>query len=201
MVKLLKVGGIYLENKTVFFSGHRPEKLPNEGDEYSSVINRLKSILYKEICYSVKDGYCNFMTGLARGVDSWAAEMILQIKVHNPNVKLICVKPFEEHGKNWKGYDKWRLSHALEKADEIITISTEYKKGCLKERNQYMVDNADMLIAVVENYRSGTGQTIRLANTKGLAVKVIDINEHFNFFNYDDEFDKKTLPNYNTLWK
>ena len=66
-----------LRKRTVCFSGHRPEKLPLKGDSGATVIRYLKSILYKEILDSITAGYDRFITGLARGVDLWAGEILM----------------------------------------------------------------------------------------------------------------------------
>lgn len=168
--------------KTVCFSGHRPEKLPHKGDENSLAVSRLKSILYKEIYDSVEEGYTIFITGLARGIDNWAADMVIELKLKNPEIRLVCVKPYEDYGENWKGFDKWNLSHILEKADEVVSVCESFQKNCMKLRNEYMVNHASKLIAVVSNYRSGTGQTIRYAQKQGLDVRIIDIDENSELF-------------------
>ena len=163
---------------SVCFSGHRPEKLPNCGDENSVAISRLKSLLYKDIYDSINDGYTDFITGLARGIDTWAAEIVIHFKSKHDNLRLICVKPYDGYGENWRGYDKWQFSHIIEKSDELVTICDAYQKNCMKLRNEYMVNHSSKLIAIVENYRSGTGQTIRYAQKQGLDVKIIDIKEN-----------------------
>ena len=38
-----------------------------------------------------------------------------------------------------------------------------------------MIDNSSRLIAAVSSYRSGTGQTIRLAEKAGIDINVINI--------------------------
>lgn len=173
-----------MEYKTICFSGHRPEKLPGLGDDYSPLTSVLKSLLFKEISLSLQEGYNCFITGLARGIDNWAADIIIDFKLHGNNIKLICVMPHKNYGTNWKGFDKWNLSHILEKADEVITISESYSRFCMKERNFYMVDHSDKLIALLKNERSGTGQTVRYAKKKGLEVKLIDLNNYnFDFVN------------------
>ena len=48
----------------------------------------------------------------------------------------------------------------------------------MQKRNYFMVDNSSKLIAVVDDYRSGTGQTIRYAENKGIDVSIIDINKN-----------------------
>lgn len=170
-----------MSGKTVCFSGHRPEKLPCR-DNNSLETNRLKSLLYKEIYDCVEAGYVNFVTGLAKGIDNWAADMVIEFKIKKPELRLICVMPYADYGKNWRGFDKWELSHILEKADEVITTSEEYTKNSMRLRNEKMVDMSDKLIAVVHDFRSGTGQTIRYAEKKGIETKVIDLTGDYDFF-------------------
>lgn len=55
------------------FTGHRPEKLgaPEE---------KIKAALKKEIRTAVSEGYSVFISGMARGVDVWAAELVLELR-------------------------------------------------------------------------------------------------------------------------
>ncbi len=168
--------------KTLCFSGHRPEKLPHKGDESSVAIGNLKSLLYKEIYDSITEGYTDFITGLSRGIDIWAANMVIEFKNKMPNLRLICARPYKGFGDERVGYEKWELCHILEKADEIVDISPFYTDSCMKKRNFYMVDRSSKLIAVVRDYYSGTGQTIRYAVKKGLCVKIIDISKNVELF-------------------
>lgn len=163
-----------LRKRTVCFSGHRPEKLPLNGDSGTTVIRYLKSILYKEILDSITAGYDRFVTGLARGVDLWAGEILMELKAHGENISIIAVKPYKSHGDNFYGLDKFSLGRLLSKADEVVCLADEYRKGCMQRRNEYMVDHSGKLIAVVSDYRSGTGATIRYAEKQGIEVRVID---------------------------
>lgn len=160
--------------KTVCFSGHRPEKLPDGGSDYSQTVRTLKSILYKEIIDSAENGYTTFVTGLARGVDLWAGEMVMELKAQGMPLKLVAAAPYRAHGSSFKGRDKFVLGNIFLKADEIVYISENYSRDCMRLRNEYMVDRSDKLIAVVSDYRSGTGQTIRYAERKQLELKIID---------------------------
>lgn len=163
-----------LRKRTVCFSGHRPEKLPLNGDSGSPVIKYLKSILYKEILDSIDAGYDRFITGLARGVDLWAGEILMELKAEGENISIIAVKPYKTHGDNFTGKEKFSLGRLLSNADEVICLADEYKKGCFQRRNEYMVDCSGKLIAVVSDYRSGTGATIRYAEKQGIEVRTID---------------------------
>lgn len=167
-----------MREKTACFTGHRPEKLPGYGELNSPVLSVVKSMLYYQIYQSVEDGYEYFISGLARGVDIWAAQYVIEIKKKFPGIKLICAKPFEEHGKQFKGEDLWNLRNILADADDVICVTREYTKNCYKLRNYYMVDHSSKLIAVVDNYKSGTGQTISYANKQGIDVSIINVKDY-----------------------
>ena len=57
----------------VCFTGHRPEKLTR----FEWLI---KKDLEKEIKKAIDDGLTVFISGMARGVDIWAAEIVLKLR-------------------------------------------------------------------------------------------------------------------------
>lgn len=136
-----------------------------------------KSMLYYHIEDSIRAGYTRFISGLARGVDLWAAMYVLELKRQYPNLELVCVKPKENHGANFRGEDRYVLDSILERADSLVCTEDDSRENCYKRRNRYMVEHSDKLIAVVNQYRSGTGQTIAYARKKGLVLCVIDVRK------------------------
>lgn len=171
--KLMNASDIQ-KNRTVCFSGHRPEKLPYGGSERCSVTRVLKSILYKTILDSIEEGYDTFITGLARGVDLWAGEIILELKAQGEKIKLVAAAPYKGHGKGFRSEEKFLLGNILLKADKTVYISETYSKGCMRMRNEYMVDHSGKLIAVISDYNSGTGATIKYAQKQGIITRIID---------------------------
>ena len=57
----------------VCFTGHRPEKLRIPEEE-------VKQFLTTEIQKAINEGYITFLSGMARGIDIWAAEIVLDFK-------------------------------------------------------------------------------------------------------------------------
>ena len=162
-----------MKEKTVCFSGHRPEKLPFCGDTSSPQVKMIMARLFGEIENSIESGYTTFISGMAKGVDLWAAKYITERKEALPQIRLICAVPYVGYGESWKGVDKWDFCWITDKADEIVYVCDRYYPYCMKKRNEYMIDNSSRLIAVIEDYNSGTGQTIRLAQKKGLDTIII----------------------------
>ena len=70
------------------FTEHRPEKLNMPETE---VIAWLES----EIRKAIDDGFVTFISGMARGVDIWAAEIVLRLRDEGKPIHLICASPFE----------------------------------------------------------------------------------------------------------
>ena len=68
------------------FTGHRPNKL-----NYSE--SEIKLLLEKAIDSAISNGYVTFITGMAEGVDIWAAEIVLEKKKQNDALHLICAVP------------------------------------------------------------------------------------------------------------
>ena len=159
------------------FTGHRPEKLGFPWDEGEPRYKRLKQKLFCEILQLTRDGVSVFITGMARGVDQLAAEIVLSLKdvVPDRNLQLWAAVPYDRQSLSWSPKDKARYDVILKKADKIEYVSHNYYNGCLLKRNRYMVDNASHLIAVYdENQGGGTKYTVDYARKKGLNITIIE---------------------------
>lgn len=187
-VSLNEVSIIMEFGKTMCFSGHRPEKLPDYGDKRSTAVRALMSVINMEIMTSISEGYTRFFTGMSRGVDLWAGEMVAELKCRGEKIELYAALPYPGFTDKFTGDDHWTAGHILANANDVFTISPAYSKDCMRLRNQYMVDCSHKLLAVCRDSRSGTGQTIRMAERAGIAVKVIDLAPYFEL---SDSFSAK----------
>lgn len=167
-----------IKEKAVCFTGHRPETFCQTIGLDGPAIKMIKSMLYYQIQLAIDDGYEYFISGVARGVDIWAANYVIELKRKYPRLKLICAKPFLEHSKGFRGSELYDLNNILKKSDDVVCVSEHYSRGCYMRRNRFMVDNASRLIAVVGNYQSGTGQTINYAYKQGIDIRTINVKDY-----------------------
>ena len=163
--------------KACCFSGHRPDRFPWGTDEKDEGCLRLKMMLQAEIEQAVLDGYTHFIAGGAPGVDTWAAEIIREMKqsVKKP-VTLEIALPFAGYnGRAGRaGADRQKMVCAS--ADKITVVSGLKSLPAYHARNRYMVDNSRRLIAVFDEQsgmRGGTFQTLRYARMRGLEIRQI----------------------------
>ena len=152
----------------VCFTGHRSIKEP-----LSNLYRRLDRAIEKAV---TDRNASDFYVGGAVGFDMIAAFRVLRAKKKYSAVRLHLVLPcpIPEMVIKWNDKDKITFDDILNRADSITVISDRYHDGCMKERNQRLVDLADALCICYWNEndnRSGTGQTVRMAERKGLMIK------------------------------
>ena len=94
------------------FTGHRPEKLMRSE-------NAIRKDLEKQIRQAVTDGLNVFISGMARGVDIWAAQIVLKLRNEGTDVKLICACPYKGFELGWSREWQQRYKEVLESADFI----------------------------------------------------------------------------------
>ena len=97
------------------FTGHRPERLEVS---QKKVINWL----YEQVDKAIEDGYTDFISGMQRGVDIWAAEAVLKRKKEGAEVRLIAACAFKGMEGKWEKSWQDRYNWILSKADEIHYI-------------------------------------------------------------------------------
>lgn len=148
------------------FTGHRPEKL-NQPE--GVVVKGLTNAIHEAIA----DDKNVFISGMARGVDIWAAEIVLRLRSEGEDVKLICASPYEGFERGWSADWQQRYNAVLRDADLVRYICPGYSRACFQIRNEWMVNHSSLVIAVFNGQPSGTKNTIDYAVRKGIAYQNI----------------------------
>jgi len=164
------------EAYVVAFTGHRPRKLQSEA------IPTIRRAL-ADIVGRVLRKYPNavFLSGMALGVDQWAAEAVLAARDAGARCRLVAVLPFEGQQDRWPRPDRERYLSILERADLVIPLvmgmpprSPAHARRLLLARNRWMVKAARAVIAVWDGSPGGTAYTVRFALKSGRVVMRFD---------------------------
>ena len=157
-----------IENEHVCcFTGHRPERLEMpEG--------KVIKWLDEQVNKAIEDGYTDFISGMQRGVDIWAAEAVLNHKEKNNKIRLIAACAFKGMEKGWDRYWESKYHKILSRADEVHYIGSHPGRAAFFARDEWMVDHSNMLIGVFTGAPGGTQKTISYGRKKGIKVVVID---------------------------
>ena len=164
-----------MDRKFCAFTGHRPHKFPWKYNETDRRCVALKMTLEREIEKLVNEGVTDFFSGMAEGVDQWAAAAVLAQRVKNPALSLHCILPWNGQEKGWSQTAQKCYQEILQQADTVGYITQEYQEDCPLKRNHYLVDVASILLAVYGGeWRGGTAATIRYAKRMGREIRIID---------------------------
>lgn len=152
--------------KRCCFTGHRPEKLDRPEAE-------IVAWLESEIQKAVDDGFVTFISGMARGVDIWAAEIVLRLRDDGFPTHLICAAPFEGFERSWNDEWKQRYAEVIKRADLVKYVCKGYSRVCFQIRNEWMVDRSSRVIAVFDGQPGGTKNTIIYAQKNRVEVRLM----------------------------
>ena len=148
------------------FTGHRPEKLGCSEEEAIR-------LLHGAIVDAYGSGYRTFLSGMARGVDIWAAEIVLKERAVHKDIHLICALPHPDFETRWKAEWQRRYAAILAKADLVKTICPVFSMSAYQKRNEWMVDHSALVLALYNSQPGGTANTIAYAKKQGVKVKII----------------------------
>lgn len=150
---------------TCCFTGHR--QLP---DQHSQAYAALIAALGAAVDDARREGCDHFVVGGAKGFDLLAGEWILAAKKVDPAVALSVYVPHRGQENAYSPSDRIRYQALLHGADEVLYLSEQYHPGCMRERNARMVNDSAFCIAYVRKKPSGSAQTLKMAEAKGLTV-------------------------------
>ena len=148
------------------FTGHRPEKLKIPED-------RLALLLEEEIKKAIASGFTTYITGMAKGTDIVAGEIILRLREQDDRLKLICALPHPGFGLHWSGGWTERFQKVLAAADLVRTICPSFSYATYQIRNEWMIRHSALVIAVFNGERGGTKNTLDYAQRTGVPCVVI----------------------------
>lgn len=159
----------------ISFTGYREWKLPFSAEDER--MTKLKDCITQKVFELAKDGADIFYSGMALGVDTYAAESVLEAKKSYPDIKLIAVIPCPEQDLKWTDAQKQKYRELLAKCDKVLTISPQYDSECMHRRNRALVDLCDALVAVYDGMSGGTRYTVDYAKKSGRMVIEINLDD------------------------
>ena len=110
---------------------------------------------------------------MAIGIDMFAAEIVLNLKEKYPEIQLEAAIPCIEQPDKWSTILQERYRSILSQCDKTTIVQLHYNKKCFHNRNRYMVDSSDYIIAVWNGKPSGTMKTIQYGRKQGKEPTII----------------------------
>ena len=145
--------------RTVALTGYRTDKMPFAEDSQDANYCSFRKKLLVIISRLMEMGYDSYISGMAMGFDTWAAESVIEL-----GASLECAVPFPEQVDGWEAQDQQRWVDIINKSSKKTVVSESNQKGAYYKRNRYMVDNADVILCgYTGRKRGGTAYTVNYA--------------------------------------
>lgn len=151
----------------VAITGHRPPavggyKVPNP--------------IYDSILYGLEAAFQQFkpsyvFTGMALGVDQWAAEVCL-----NMHIPYVAIIPFEGQDKMWPPHSQAKYHWLLQKAaQKVVVCPGAFEPWKMQKRNEYLINNCHQVVAAWTGAPGGTANCLAYAIKVGKPIHYIQL--------------------------
>lgn len=142
-------------------TGHRPNKLGGYSIENLLLLSKMCANQLKEI-----DDLDHVISGMALGFDTALASSCVAL-----GIPFTAAVPFRGQEKIWNARDQEMYNILLDKAHKVVILSEDaYHPYLLQKRNEWMVDNSDMVLACWNGSSGGTRNCIRYALAQGKKI-------------------------------
>ena len=146
------------------FTGHR--RIPLQDGLW------LRRMLREEIARLAQEGVVSFLAGGALGFDTMAAQEVLRVRAEGfPELELVLVLPCLGQEAQWSQRDAAVFRTLLRQADQVVYMGQGYTRGCMFQRDRYLVDHSAYCVCYLVQERGGTAYTAQYAREQGLAVR------------------------------
>lgn len=161
----------------IAITGHRPNKLDNDYELTSPLAEGIRFEIGATIDRLLKEKHLQwsdlvFISGMALGVDT----LFALIAVHK-NIPFIAAVPCASQPDQWPERSRKKYKTLLALAKQVHTVAFGYSAEVMQKRNEWMVDNCDLIIAVWDGSTGGTCNCIRYAQKVGKELIIIDLDD------------------------
>lgn len=129
--------------------------------------------LYDALEERIRAGCDRFLCGMARGFDLTALKCLADLR-EKYKITLVACIPYRGQVRSMQQEERALYCSLLDFCNEKIVLHEAYVNGCFLERNRYMVDRADVLLAYCTQEEGGTAYTIAYAKKRGVDVVLFE---------------------------
>lgn len=155
-------------------TGHRPKDLFGYDLRHPGY-DIMKNFFYKKFDELALSGKFTAISGGAQGVDQIFAWCAVKWQAKNPGLlHNLLAMPCAGQSSKWPLAGQKSFENLRKRMDEVIVLQEFYTPDCMDKRNQYMVNNSDIVLAVwTGKAKGGTANCVRYADKVGKNIIVL----------------------------
>ena len=137
--------------KSLYVTGYRAHELGIFNDKHPG-IPIIKKALYDHLYPLCDEGLEWVVISGQLGVESWAAETVLELKQHFPNLKYSVITPFLEQEKNWNEHKQEQYARIIGNADFVTSVTKRPYEAPWQfiEKDKFIISNTDGMLLLYD---------------------------------------------------
>ena len=137
--------------KSIFVTGYRPHELGIFNNTHPGVAI-IKKALEQQLRILIDDGLEWVVISGQQGVETWTAEVVLELQAEFPELKYSVITPFLEQEKNWNEQKKGTYMHIVSKANFVTSVTKRPYEAPWQfiEKDKFIIDNTDAMLLVYD---------------------------------------------------
>ncbi|MEK4485499.1 DUF1273 domain-containing protein [Psychrobacillus sp. FSL H8-0484] len=173
--------------KRLVVTGYKAHELGIFNDSHPGIAI-IKKALENQLRLLIDDGLEWIILSGQQGVETWTAELILQMKKEFPEIKYAIITPFLEQEKNWNEQKQANYQSLLVQADFQTSVTKKPYEAPWQfiEKNKFVLRNSDGILIVYDEENEGSPKFI-----KKLAEQYAENNDYALFI--IDAYDLQTI--------
>ena len=147
--------------KTIYVTGYRAHELGIFNDKHPGIAV-IKKALYDQLYQLCDAGLEWIVISGQLGVESWAAETVLELKKEFPNVKYSVITPFLEQEKNWNEQKQTQYIQIINNADFVTSVTKRPYEAPWQfiEKDKFIINNTDGMLLIYDEDNEGSPKYI-----------------------------------------
>lgn len=143
--------------KRLVITGYKAHELGIFNDSHPG-IPIIKKAIRNQLLLLINDGLEWIILSGQQGVETWTAELILEMNKEYPQLKYAIITPFLEQEKNWNELKKEKYQSLLIQADYQTSLTKRPYEAPWQfiEKNKFLLRNSDGILIVYDEENDGS---------------------------------------------
>lgn len=149
--------------KRLVISGYKQHELGVFDDKHPGVAI-IKKAIRRQLIQLIEEEQLEWVILSGQlGVETWAAEVIMDLQMDFPQLKYAVITPFLDQEKNWKEDKQEKYQEILMFADHHTSVTNRPYEGPwqFREKNKFVIRNTDGMLIVYDDEKGGSPKYIK----------------------------------------
>lgn len=149
--------------KRIILTGYKQHELGVFNDQHPGV-DIIKKAIRRQLITLIEEENLEWVILSGQlGVETWAAEVIMDLQMDYPQLKYAVITPFLDQEKNWKEDKQEKYQEILMFAEYHAAVTNRPYEGPwqFREKNKFVIRNSDGLLIVYDDEKGGSPKYIK----------------------------------------